>query len=55
MNHDLIRLLLVEINSKLFLLEGEKKRSSRQKILDELLEDEASPIKQLARLFEITI
>jgi hypothetical protein len=55
MDREQIRSLLEEINSKLFLLEGDEDKSSRQKILDELLERESSPIKRLAEMFGIKI
>jgi len=50
-----VRVLLGEVNTKLFLLEGEENSQKRQVILDYLLEDEGSPIKSLERILEIGI
>ena len=54
-DHNKVQLLLKELNSKLFLLEGERKSSVRQLILDSLLEEEESPIKELARILGVKI
>jgi len=48
-----VRDLLGEVNTKLFLLEGEEDSMKRQVILDYLLESKESPIKSLARILEV--
>ena len=49
-----VRELLVEVNTKLFLLEGEEDSKKRQVLLDYLLESDESPIKSLARIHGVT-
>ena len=56
--HNLIRDLLIKINQKLMLLEGNKSKKSefqKKEILDSLLENESSELKQLAKLLGVDV
>jgi len=58
-DHDKVRELFFELNRSLALLEIEEdsieNKIFRRTILDKLLEDEESPIKQLAEILKVKI
>ena len=54
-DYDKIRSLLEEINKKIFLLEGEEDIYIRQKIANDLLEDNEGELKQLFKIFKVDI
>jgi hypothetical protein len=54
-DHDRVRYLFEQINRTLFLLRSEEDEKLRQDILDGLLEDKESPIKELEELYGVDI
>ena len=54
-DQDIVRPLMEEINMKFFLLEVEESKQKRQLILDYLLEDEESPMKQLSKILGVNL
>jgi hypothetical protein len=54
-DHDRVQHLFHRLNMNLLLLEGEEDFQIRQSILDSLLEDAESPVKELARILRVDI
>lgn len=54
-DHDVVQKLFKEINRNLSLLEIEKEVTFQRRVLDELLENDSGPLKQLAKIFKVDI
>lgn len=52
-DHDQIKFLLEKINVKLLLLEGEEDLHTRQKIVNNLFEENEGELKQLAKILGV--